>query len=390
MVTNPADSPLPPPPPGSIPLSPHSPLLAPPVAPDPASTRTRTSPSWPIITGVVAVTLTAGLLGTYLGASAANRQLSGNSVSSSLVSVPAGPTTPPAAGSVAAAAAKAGPSVVRIEGGANSTVDHGSGVIIRADGYVLTNSRVAGTGPVTVRFADGSRATATLVGTSPEYDLAVVKVTRTGLPTAHLGSSATVHVGDIAIAIGSPLSLDGTVTAGIISAINRPVTTGQDESEASYINAIQTDAPINPGNSGGPLVNGSGEVVGINTANATLGSNGGISNGSIGLGFAIPVDTAARIAREIIATGHASTPKAGVTLDMSSDVATILSVDPSGPGARGGLRPGDVVERVDGRRVSDSIDLVVALRAHQPGDTVTLTVRRGAATTDLKVKLSAG
>ncbi len=158
---------------------------------------------------------------------------------------------------------------------------------------------------------------ASLVGANPGYDLAVVKVDRTGLPAVTLGSSAALKVGDTAIAIGSPLGLQGTVTSGIVSALDRPVTAGG-QGETAFINAIQTDAAINPGNSGGPLVDGNGAVIGINSAIATLGWHPSAGQaGSIGLGFAIPIDTANRIASEIIATGTSSTPIIGVTLDIT-------------------------------------------------------------------------
>jgi putative serine protease PepD len=201
-----------------------------------------------------------------------------------------------------------------------------------------------------------------------------------------LGSSGGLQVGDTAIAIGSPLGLTGTVTSGIVSALNRPVTAGG-QGEGSYINAIQTDAAINPGNSGGPLVNGLGQVIGVNSAIATLGIGG--TSGSIGLGFAIPIDTAKRIAEEIIATGTSSTPVIGVRLDMNytGSGARIEGVNPGGPAEAAGVREGDVVTKVDGRVVEDATALIVAIRAKAPGDALTLTIDRDGEEQDLTVTL---
>jgi putative serine protease PepD len=195
-----------------------------------------------------------------------------------------------------------------------------------------------------------------------------------------------LQVGDTAIAIGSPLGLQGTVTSGIISALNRPVTAGG-SGDAAYINAIQTDAAINPGNSGGPLVNGNGQVIGINSAIATMGQGG--QSGSIGLGFSIPIDTAKRIAEEIIATGTSTTPIMGIELDMeySGDGAKVTGVNAGGPAADGGVQIGDIVTTFDGQSIADSTALIVAIRANAPGDKVTLTVQRNGQTQDVTVTL---
>ena len=215
----------------------------------------------------------------------------------------------------------------------------------------------------------------------------MIKVDKTGLPAVKLGDSNNVQVGDTAIAIGSPLGLEGTVTAGIISALNRPVTAGSEGEETSYINAIQTDAPINPGNSGGPLVNAAAEVIGINSAIAAMPSSSGGQSGSIGLGFAIPIDTASRLANEIISTGKATTPIMGVKLDMNAGSATISEVTPGGPGDAAGLQAGDVVVSVNGKKVGSSTDLIVAVRSNQPGDTVKLTVERGGSPVEVNLTL---
>jgi putative serine protease PepD len=296
--------------------------------------------------------------------------------------------------SIAAVAAKITPSVVSISVTTGQGGDTGSGVILRSDGYILTNNHVIaaaadGAGTISVNFSDGTTKSAKIVGRDTSYDLAVVKVDASGLPAATLGNSDDVVVGDAAIAIGSPLGLQGTVTSGIISAINRPVTAGG-SGESSFINAIQTDAAINPGNSGGPLVDAQGKVIGINSAIASLGSEAGAQSGSIGLGFAIPINQAKRIAEELISTGKSTHPVIGVTLDQGgSNGVRIGSVTPGGPADGAGLKAGDVITAVDGRAVSTPVELVVAIRANNPGDKITLTVRSGSTTHDVTLTLGA-
>jgi putative serine protease PepD len=202
-----------------------------------------------------------------------------------------------------------------------------------------------------------------------------------------LGNSDGVVVGDLAIAIGSPLGLDGTVTAGIVSALNRPVTAGG-QGSTSFINAIQTDAAINPGNSGGALVNAAGEVVGVNSAIATLGDGTGQS-GSIGLGFAIPINQVKRIGEELINTGSSTKPIIGVSLDQSyqGDGARVQEVTAGGPAEAAGLEAGDVIVEFDGQPVADATSLIVDIRSMQPGDEVSLSVQRGGSTEDLTITL---
>ena len=226
-------------------------------------------------------------------------------------------------------------------------------------------------------FTDGRTSSARLIGDNPGYDLAVIKVDETDLPAVTLGSSGALQVGDTAIALGSPLGLQGTVTSGIVSALNRPVTAGG-QGELAFINAIQTDAAINPGNSGGPLVDGNGAVIGINSAIASLGVGQGGQPGSIGLGFAIPIDTASRIASEIIATGTSETPIIGVSLDrgFSGPGARVAGVTDGGPAAAAGLGEGDVITQLNGALVVNSTDLIVDVRSLAPGEQVTLTVER--------------
>jgi putative serine protease PepD len=311
---------------------------------------------------------------------------------------------PKSATTATAAAAKAAPSVVTIYVANGSSSGSGSGVVLTEDGYVLTNNHVVtldstGTGTVQVRTSDGSLHDATVVGTDPASDLAVVKLADVdGLTPATFANSDKVQVGDVAVAIGAPLGLSNTVTDGIISATGRAVATGSTENDSTVIDAIQTDAAINPGNSGGALVNGAGGVIGINTAIATVASGvpGGQSqSGNIGVGFAIPSNTADRIADEIIKTGKATRAFLGVSArpegaDGSSEIGTgaaIVSVEPNGAAADAGLKVGDVVTAVDDRPVTDSTELTAAVRSHSPGDKVTLTIQRGNDTTTVEVTL---
>jgi putative serine protease PepD len=200
-----------------------------------------------------------------------------------------------------------------------------------------------------------------------------------------------LHVGDQVVALGSPLGLSSTVTSGIVSALNRPVTTSDTGSDSSYINAVQTDAAINPGNSGGPLVDLSGRVVGVNSAIATTGGSSSGEAGNIGVGFAIPIDQVKITADQILRTGEARYPVIGATVDTAGIApqagAQILKVNAGSPAAKAGLRKGDVVTAVAGEKVTDGVSLIVAIRAHQPGDTVRFTVRRGGSQTSLKITL---
>ena len=273
------------------------------------------------------------------------------------------------------------PSVVSISVRTQMGEGTGTGVIISSDGEILTNNHVVeGAGPngeVQVTFSDGTTADAKVIGTDPTTDLAVIKAQDvSGLTPAQLGSSADVAVGEQVVAIGSPLGLEGTVTTGIVSALNRPVQTGdQNSQESSVMDAIQTDAPINPGNSGGPLVNMAGEVIGINSAIATTGQ----SSGSIGLGFSIPIDQAKPIADELLKDGKATHARIGVGVGDPQDGtrgALIASVEPDSSGAEAGLQEGDVVTKIDDRIITNGTSLVAAARSHRPGDTVTLTYLR--------------
>jgi putative serine protease PepD len=296
-----------------------------------------------------------------------------------------GDTSPRAEGSISSIAAAVLPTVVSISVTGADGSGTGSGFVIQSDdavSYILTNHHVVSGGganpKITVVFQDQSEATATVVGSDDAYDLAVLKVNEGNLPVSALGNSDDVVVGDTTIAIGSPLGLSGTVTSGIVSALDRPVTAG-DATSSSFINAIQTDAAVNPGNSGGPLVNADGQVIGVNSAIATTGSSFGGQSGSIGLGFAIPVNQAKRVAEELINTGKSSHPIIGVTLDLNytGKGAQVSGIREGGPAVDSGLEVGDIITEIDGWKVSDGTELVVRIRSGAPGDEVVLTLDSG-------------
>ena len=273
------------------------------------------------------------------------------------------------------------PSVVSIKAEGNSGSGTGSGFIYREDGYIVTNNHVAAPaingGKLTVYLEDKTSFEAKLVGRNASYDLAVLKIDATGLKPVNIGDSSAINVGDLTVAFGSPLGLTGTVTSGIVSAINRPVTAGGADDQ-SFISAIQTDAAINPGNSGGPLVNGQGQVIGVNSAIATLGN--GTQSGSIGLGFAIPINQAQRVISEIIESGKSTTPIAGISIDSTYNGvgAKIAEVVADGPAASTDLKVGDIVTKINGEVVEDSTELIVAIRRNNPGDTIVLIVKNSA------------
>jgi putative serine protease PepD len=309
---------------------------------------------------------------------------------------------PETATTATAAAAKAAPSVVTVYVSSASSSGSGSGVVLTDDGYVLTNNHVvaeAGSGTVQVRTSDGTLYDATIVGTDPASDLAVLRLENAeDLTPATFADSDDVQVGDVAVAIGAPLGLSNTVTDGIISATDRAVATGSTQDDATVLDALQTDAAINPGNSGGALVNAAGEVIGINTAIATVASGvpGGQSqSGNIGVGFAIPSNTAERIAKEIIQTGSATRAFLGVRAQNATDGenrsvgtgAEVVSVEPGSAAAEAGLQPGDVVTAVGDRPVTTSTELTAAIRSKAPGEDVELTVRRGDQTRTAEVTL---
>jgi len=294
-------------------------------------------------------------------------------------------------GSVAAVAAKILPSVVSLEVRKGSTGDTGTGIVISANGYIMTNNHVVADvskgAQLSVVFADEHQVPGTVVGRDTVNDLAVVRVNNVrGLQVATLGSSSGLAVGDPVIAVGSPLGLAGTVTTGIISALDRPVAAGDSTANADdLIDAIQTDAAINPGNSGGPLLDAAGAVIGVNSAIATLSDGsafGGSQGGNIGLGFAIPIDQAKRIASQIIAQGYATHAVIGVHINggfrgVGAQVAAGNdAVDPAGPAGKAGLQAGDVITAFDGRTITSAEELIALIRKHAPGDRITLTYLR--------------
>ncbi|MCX4971611.1 trypsin-like peptidase domain-containing protein [Streptomyces sp. NBC_00620] len=300
--------------------------------------------------------------------------------------------------SVAGIAAQALPSVVTLHVSGSEEEATGTGFVLDGQGHILTNNHVvepaADSGEISVTFSSGDTAKAKVVGRDSGYDLAVVRVTGvSGLDPMPLGNSDNVQVGDPVVAIGAPFDLANTVTSGIISAKERPITAGGesgDGSDVSYVDALQTDAPINPGNSGGPLLDSKAQVIGINSAIRSADSGSGLESGqsgSIGLGFAIPINQGKRVAEELINTGRATHPVIGVTLDMdyTGDGAKVgtqsgdggPAVTEGGPGAKAGIEPGDIITEIDGRPVHSGEELIVKTRAHRPGDTLRLTVLRG-------------
>jgi putative serine protease PepD len=360
--------------------------------------------------GAVAVAVvSAGIGGAAASVVEHSAQSGGNGAGTSMGgAAPSVPAANAPAGSVEQVAAKVVPSVVMLETDLGRQSEEGSGIILSSDGLILTNNHVVaaanpghGGGPggppqeggpggapneagpggapkTTVTFSDGRTADFTVVGADPTTDIAVVRVQGvSGLSPITLGSSSNLRVGQPVVAVGSPLGLEGTVTTGIVSALNRPVsTTGETGNQNTVLDAIQTDAAINPGNSGGALVNMSGQLVGVNSAIATLGGDSSdAQSGSIGLGFAIPVDQAKRIADELISTGTASHASLGVqvTNDKGTPGAKVVEVVPNGAAASAGLPSGVVVTRVDDRPVNSADALVAAVRSKAPGDKVTLT-----------------
>lgn len=341
--------------------------------------------------GAVAIAVVSAAIGGAAASVVEHNALPGSGISHVTPGNTALPAANAPAGSVEQVAAKVVPSVVMLETDIGRQSEEGSGVILSPDGLILTNNHViaaaasaqnkdrAGPAPkTTVTFSDGRTASFTVVGADPTTDIAVVRAQGvSGLTPITLGSSGNLRVGEPVVAVGSPLGLEGTVTTGIVSALNRPVsTTGETNNQNTVLDAIQTDAAINPGNSGGALVNMNGELVGVNSAIATLGSDSAESqSGSIGLGFAIPVDQARRIADELISTGTASHASLGVqvTSEKGAPGAKVVEVVPDGAAAGAGLPNGVVVTRVDDRPVNNADGLVAAVRSKAPGEKVTLT-----------------
>jgi putative serine protease PepD len=294
------------------------------------------------------------------------------------------------------------PSVVTIAASGSGGGGTGSGEVIRSDGYILTNNHVisiaANGGSVEVLFSDGQTAAATITGRDPQTDLAVLKVQVSHeLKVIPLSSSSSVKVGQPVVAIGAPLGLSGTVTSGIVSALDRTVEVpGENDRSALLVSALQTDAAINPGNSGGALVNCAGQLVGVPTAGATVPNSGG---GSIGLGFAIPVDLAKSIADEIIATGRVThaffglqtvpIPPAAAAQAGLPEGLFVQTVTPGGPAAQAGLRPDDVITSIDGEPATSNLQLQELTLTKKPGDTVPIGYTRAGHSATTTVTLGA-
>lgn len=339
----------------------------------------------------------AGLVGAIFGASSSG-SLFGYDIK--LTSVNSSIERPP--GSVADIAQRVLPSVVSISARSSNGGGTGTGFVIDSNGYILTNNHVISDaavdgGEIEVQLNDGTTLQASIVGRDSSYDLAVLKVSRTGLTALTFGNSDQVAVGDSVIAIGSPLGLSGTVTLGIVSAKDRAVTAGESQGDSSFINAIQTDAAINPGNSGGPLVNSAGAVIGVNSAIATLGSSVLSSQaGSIGLGFAIPINQARKTAEQLIKNGKATYPVIGVSVDMqyAGDGAKVADTSnailPGGPASKAGLRAGDLITTFDGRTITTPEELIVAIRSKNVGDRVEIEYIRSGKTFTTSLTLTAG
>ena len=339
---------------------------------------------------VVASLLVGGAAG--IGGAAAWTSTHDSSVASSPIVRQSDSSAVPAAatGSIEKVAANVLPSVVKINVSGSGGSGSGSGIILSADGKILTNNHVAALagkdGQISIDFNDGSHAPAKVLGTDPLTDTAVVQAEGvSGLTPATIGHSSSLQVGQGVVAIGSPFGLNATVTSGIVSALNRPVNVGQvSQGNSTVYPAIQTDAAINPGNSGGPLVNLSGEVVGIDAAIQTSTDGTGQGEpGSIGLGFAIPIDEVLPIVQQMINGETPTHARLGIGVDnaasgsQATDGAKVAQVENGSAGANAGLKTGDVITKVDDHLITSSDSLIAIIRAYRPGDQVTVTYEHG-------------
>ena len=375
-------------------------LWAPPPPPPPTGPSSTSSNSGRGRLGiVVATSLLAGTLGAGIGAAAVIATDNNTSPSTTTATGDVGnvSTTTLPDGSVAKVADQVLPSVVSIQFTGAQGSGSGSGIVIDSSGLILTNNHVveeaANGGSLTVAFQDGTSTSAKIVGRDPSSDLAVIRVDGVdGLKAVTLGSSDALRVGETVVAIGSPLGLNGTVTTGIVSAVNRPVLPGSSSGDGSVLNAIQTDAAINPGNSGGALVNLKGELVGVNSAIATLGSQTGSQSGSIGLGFAIPVDQAKWISDQLIQNGTVQHARLGVSVESATGQvrgATVKTVEPGSTADDIGLQVNDVITGFGTQTIDSADALVAAVRSAEPGTSVTITVDRGGNTQHFDATLAA-
>jgi putative serine protease PepD len=392
---------------GSAPAPPTAPPTAPPPSVTPASTLGVVPPSPPapgapwgavpqppppnrrsgMLAGVVAATLIAGGIGGGVGYLVADGEESTSTTVSADDDGDEAQARPPE--SVAGIAEEALSSVVTIETGAGMEATTGTGFVFDEQGRIMTNNHVVAAAdegaPLTATFSDGESYEADVVGRAEGYDVAVIELTDAGgreLDPLPMGDSEEVVVGDATVAIGAPFGLDGTVTTGIISALDRPVASSESTgaTASSYMNALQTDASINPGNSGGPLLNADGEVVGVNSA--ILGQSG-----SIGLGFAIPINQALNVAGDLVETGepvyaiigaHVDTGETTGGAQIIEPVAELPEpITPGGPADEAGLEPGDVIVRFGERPIDSGPTLISEIWTYQPGDRVEVTYERG-------------
>jgi putative serine protease PepD len=351
--------------------------------------RRRPRPASLIAVAALTALVIGGAAG-YGGATVAQRT-GGQSVTTASPSAPPGvtrtpvPPAPPGANTVEVAK-RVLPATVMIQAGRGT----GSGFLIDRDGRIVTNNHVvadaADGSRIRVIFSDGRRLNALLVGRSPSYDIAVIRVSGVAsLQPLELGDSDQLQVGERVIAVGSPLGLPGTVTEGIISARNRPVMVSENaaaDSPTAYINALQTDASINPGNSGGPLVDAGGRVIGVNSAILTFAASR-----NIGLGFAIPINQAATIADLLIKNGKATYPVIGANVQDASSGVQLTAVDAKGPAGQAGLRVGDLITKMDGQPVDTMEELIVSIRTRRPGEIVVLDYARGSTPGQVRVTL---
>ncbi|MET9928807.1 MULTISPECIES: trypsin-like peptidase domain-containing protein [unclassified Streptomyces] len=360
-----------------------------------------------LVAAVAVAALVAGGIGGALGFWAADRNDSGSSGSSTTVSASDTPKDlKRPAGTVAGVAAEALPSVVTIDAqGGDGEGGTGTGFVYDKEGHILTNNHVvasaAESGELSATFSDGKKYAAEVVGRAQGYDVAVLKLKNppAGLAPLPLGNSESVAVGDSTIAIGAPFGLSNTVTTGIISAKNRPVASGDGSSNKnSYMSALQTDASINPGNSGGPLLDATGAVIGINSAIQSTGGGLGQSQaGSIGLGFAIPINQAKNVAEQLIKTGKPVYPVIGATVSMEEKTGgaeispegagNTPSVTPNGPAAKAGLKAGDVITKFNDTVIDSGPTLIGEIWTRKPGEKVTLTYERDGKTSTAEVTL---
>lgn len=344
-----------------------------------------------LLSVAVVTALVAGALGGTLGyvfavrAGSAGATALGNGEDTSTL-------TDRAPESIAALAEKVLPSVVTLRVSTGEGTSLGSGFIVSSSGYAVTNNHVVegSTGTIAITFSDATTASASIVGSDPESDLAVIKIDKDGLSPVEFGDSDTVQVGDPVVAVGAPLALSNTVTYGIVSALDRPIRTADTSGGYRYYAAIQTDAAVNQGNSGGPLFDASGRVVGVNSVIGSLAEDQDHA-GNVGLAFAIPINQTKRIAQDLIDTGKVTRTVIGAQIDdsYSAGGARLSSVESGGPAETAGLRVGDIVRKIGSGVVQDSWDLIAFIRKYSPGDTVSVEFTRNGVSQTLMVTLTA-